>query len=161
MNTNRKGGIRKNHRGDARDNHLAKSLKPNNGISAATSPRGYGRPPEQSQFKPGQSGNPKGRPKTGRNLKTIIRNALTSSVILREGEKKRSVSKLEGIVLRQLESALKGNEKAALATLKMAGQVGLLDCADGASDMPMLSAAEQAILNEVFGRSAKNRRSKP
>ena len=31
MNTNRKGGIRKNHRGDARDNHLAKSLKPNNG----------------------------------------------------------------------------------------------------------------------------------
>ena len=39
-----------------------------------------------------------------RNLKTIIRNALTANVIVREGEKKRSVSKLEGIVLRQLKA---------------------------------------------------------
>ena len=161
MSSKRKSDARKNHRGGVRDNRLAKSLKPNMEIGAATSPIGYGRPPEQSQFKPGQSGNPKGRPKASRNLKTIIRNALTSSVILREGERKRSVSKLEGIVLRQLESALKGNEKAALATLKMAGQVGLLDSGDSGGDIPILSATEQAILNEVFDRSTKNQKSKP
>lgn len=160
MNSKRKGDVRK-HGGGALANRLAKSLKPNTEISAAKSPIGYGRPPQQSQFKPGKSGNPKGRPKASRNLKTIIRNALTSSVILREGEKKRSVSKLEGIVLRQLESALKGNEKAALTTLKMASQVGLLNSADGAGDIPILSATEQAILNEVFDRSVKNRKTKP
>jgi hypothetical protein len=121
---------------------------------------GYGRPPARTQFKPGKSGNPAGRPKASRNLKTIIRNALTSSVILREGEKRRSVSKLEGIVLRQLESALKGNEKAALVTLKMAGQVGLLDSADSAGETPVLSAAEQAIFDEIFARGIKKQKSK-
>ena len=98
--------------------------------SSVREPVGYGRPPVEIQFKPGASGNPNGRPKKSRNLKTIIRNALTANVIVREGEKKRSVSKLEGIVLRQLESALKGNDKAALATLKMAAQVGLLEVGD-------------------------------
>jgi hypothetical protein len=38
---------------------------------------------------------------------------LTSKVTVREGERTRRVSKLEGIVLRQVEAALKGNEKAA------------------------------------------------
>lgn len=32
---------------------------------------GYGRPPEKSQWKPGHSGNPSGRPKKKQNVKTI------------------------------------------------------------------------------------------
>jgi hypothetical protein len=88
---------------------------------------GYGRPPEGSRFKKGTSGNPRGRPKHSKNLKTIIRDTLTSKVTVREGERTRRVSVLEGIVLRQVEAALKGNEKAALTSLKMAGQVGLLE----------------------------------
>jgi hypothetical protein len=71
-------------------------------------------------------------------------------VTVREGEKKRSVTKLEGIVLRQLESALKGNDKAALATLKMAAQVGLLEIGDAEMDAPQLSAGEQQIVDELL-----------
>ena len=121
---------------------------------------GYRRPPIASQFKPGASGNPNGRPKKSHNLKTIIRSALTASVIVREGEKKRSVSKLEGIVLRQLESALKGNDKAALATLKMAAQVGLLDVADTEMESPSLSVGEQQIIDELLAGKIKKKRSK-
>jgi hypothetical protein len=66
-------------------------------------------------------------------------------VVLREGARKRSISKLEGIVLKQIESALKGNEKAALATLKMAAQVGLLEAPEGAGETPTLSASEQEM----------------
>jgi len=127
---------------------------PNRGV-------GYGRPPIVSRFKPGTSGNPNGRPKKNRNLKTIIRNALTTTVLVREGEKKRSVSKLEGIVLRQLESALKGNDKAALATLKMAAQVGLLDVGEVELETPPLSAGEQQIIAELLagkGTARKGRR---
>jgi hypothetical protein len=82
-------------------------------------------------------------------------------VVLREGARKRSISKLEGIVLKQIESALKGNEKAALATLKMAAQVGLLEAPEGALETPTLSASEQAMVNELVlqqRRRSKSRR---
>ena len=134
-------------------------------ITAANSSRGgivgYGRPPIETRFKPGVSGNAAGRPKRSRNLKTIIRTALTAHVTVREGEKKRSVTKLEGIVLRQLESALKGNDKAALATLKMAAQVGLLEVGETEIDAPQLSAGEQQIVDELLSsQSNRPRRSK-
>jgi hypothetical protein len=129
------------------------------GDGSGGGPVGYARPPIASRFKPGKSGNPKGRPRNSRNLKTIIQGALTAPVVLREGARKRSISKLEGIVLKQVESALKGNEKAALATLKMAAQVGLLDVPEGAAETLTLSASEQEMVNELVLQRVKRRRS--
>jgi len=129
------------------------------GGDSAGGPVGYARPPIASRFKPGKSGNPRGRPRNSRNLKTIIQGALTAPVVLREGARKRSISKLEGIVLKQIESALKGDEKAALATLKMAAQVGLLEGPEGAAEPLTLSAAEQAIVNDAL-QGTKRRRLK-
>ena len=37
---------------------------------------GYKKPPKRTQFKPGQSGNPRGRPKGTKNLKTDLAEAL-------------------------------------------------------------------------------------
>ena len=128
--------------------------------SPSDAPVGYARPPIHTRFKSGKSGNPKGRPRNSRNLKTIIQGALTAPVVLREGDRKRSVSKLEGIVLKQVESALKGNDKAALATLKMAAQVGLLDVPEGTTEAPTLSPSEQEMVDELVLQRAKRRRSK-
>ena len=88
---------------------------------------GYGKPPLSTRFKPGESGNPKGRPKNSKNLKTLIRQALTAKISIREGSSNRRVSKIEGVVLRQLESALKGEDRAAMAVIKMAMQMGFLE----------------------------------
>jgi len=88
---------------------------------------GYGRPPLSSRFKPGTSGNAKGRPKNSKNLKTLIRQAFTAKISIREGSSNRRVSKIEGVVLRQLESALKGQDRAAMAVVKMAMQMGFLE----------------------------------
>jgi len=115
---------------------------------------GYGRPPVHSRFKPGKSGNPKGRPRGSRNLRTIIQDALTTKVVLRQGQGKRSISKLEGIVLRQVDDALKGDPKAALAALKMAAQVGLLEAPDRESEAAAsLSAGEQEMVEEILSSS--------
>jgi Family of unknown function (DUF5681) len=125
----------------------------------STAGTGYGRPPEHTQFKPGKSGNPKGRPKQSKNLKSIIQQALTSTVTVRENGRLRSVSKIEGVVLSQLERALKGNEKAALAVLRMAGHVDLLNGGDGSAEGDQLTAADEKILAQLLAdhKPAKRR----
>ena len=124
---------------------------------AAHDPVGYGQPPLATRFKPGTSGNPNGRPKKSRNAKTIIRRVLDSTVTVREGDRTRTVSKLEGIILRQIEGALKGDPKAALAALRMMAQVGLLNSKEMVDDRPQLSPAEQAIVDELFEKKSKRR----
>jgi hypothetical protein len=119
---------------------------------------GYGRPPVKNRFKPGHSGNPRGRPKNSRNLKTIIQQALTGRITVREGEKRRSITKIEGVVLRQVEGALKGNDRAALATLRIAAQVGLLDDVEAGFEAYPLSRAEQQMVQELLTKTPEQRR---
>jgi hypothetical protein len=124
---------------------------------------GYGRPPVHTRFKPGKSGNPKGRPRNSRNLRTIIQDALTQKIVLRQGQGKRSITKLEGIVLRQVEGALKGNDKAALAALKMAAQVGLLEAPESEIEAAAnLSNSEKEIMEELLAsKSVRKPKLKP
>jgi Family of unknown function (DUF5681) len=119
---------------------------------------GFGRPPLGSHFKRGISGNPKGRPKYSKNLKTLIRQALTAPIAVQEGARSRRVSKLEGVVLRQLQGALKGNDRAALAIIKTAIQMGFLDDPVGNSSETPLSASDERILADLFARGKKVRR---
>jgi hypothetical protein len=56
---------------------------------------GYGRPPDATKFKPGQSGNPKGRPKGSKNLATLALKHLQSMVTVRKNGRVRRMSKLD------------------------------------------------------------------
>jgi hypothetical protein len=119
---------------------------------------GYRRPPVTSRFQPGSSGNPKGRPKNSKNLKTLIRQAMTAKISIREGPNSRWVSKIEGVVLRQLQSALKGDERSAMAVIKMATQMGFLEDADSNSaEATALSASDERILEQLLTRRHKVR----
>jgi hypothetical protein len=110
---------------------------------------GYGRPPLDTRFQKGKSGNPRGRPKNSYNLKTLLQKLLTEPITVREGEKRRSLSRLEVVVLRQIESALKGNHQAALATIKMAAQVGLLGQSETPPESSSLTPVEKQILEKA------------
>lgn len=72
---------------------------------------GYGRPPRAHQFKPGQSGNPKGRKKGVKNLSTILQEVLQQKVRLTEHGRIRKITVLEAAVRRVAEDSLKGNIK--------------------------------------------------
>jgi hypothetical protein len=120
---------------------------------------GYGKPPTASRFQPGQTGNAKGRPKGHKNLKTLIRQAMTARISVQEGSSSRQVSKIEGVVLRQLQNAMKGNDRSAMAVIRMALQLGFLD--DGPEDHKTeagLSASDERILRELMSRREGKRR---
>jgi uncharacterized protein DUF5681 len=54
---------------------------------------GYGKPPAQTRFKKGQSGNPTGRPKGTPNFATALERALEEQVVVNEGGQRRTVTK--------------------------------------------------------------------
>ena len=81
--------------------------------SDAPSAPGYGNPPKQCRFRPGQTGNPKGRPKGRKNEATITREILNSKVKVRTGNTVRSMTVLEAMLRGFADRALKGDTKAA------------------------------------------------
>ena len=120
---------------------------------------GYGKPPVASRFKPGASGNPNGRPRGSKNLKTLIRQAMTARISIQEGSSSRRVSKIEGVVLRQLQSALKGDDRSAMAIIKMATQMGFLEEPDSnLAEATALSGSDEQILDELLARRQRARR---
>jgi hypothetical protein len=74
---------------------------------------GYGKPPKEHRFQPGESGNPKGRPKGSKNTSTLLRKILDRKIEVRTGATVRKVSVREAILIRFAESALKGDTKSA------------------------------------------------
>ena len=117
---------------------------------------GYGRPPIASRFKSGVSGNTRGRPKGSRNLKTQIEEAMTAHIAIQEGTKTKRVSRIAGVVLRQLQKALMGDGPAAITVIKMALQLGLLADPAGNSGEVALNREDQQILDELIARTRKD-----
>lgn len=102
---------------------------------------GYGRPPKRTQFRKGQSGNPKGRPKGAKGLNASLKRELESKITIREGNREIRVSKAEAMAKRLATSALKGDMKALMALLKI-DAVLFEDFAARDSDVGQQSAPE-------------------
>src|SRR5437899_1107570 len=83
---------------------------------------GYKRPPKSTQFQPGISGNPKGRPKDVPNLKTVLLAALAASV----GKSKTTV--LEAMIAGVTEKAVKEGD---LGATKLLLELYLKICGSG------------------------------
>ena len=73
---------------------------------------GYCRPPTASQFEPGQSGNPKGRPKGSRNASSMARDALERSINVKEKGTWRKMTVRKAAYHRLAERAVAGDVKA-------------------------------------------------
>lgn len=80
---------------------------------------GYRKPPRHSQFKPGRSGNPRGRPKAAKGLQTIVRDTLSQKVAVRTATGTKRISKIEAILQKTLELAMKGNPRALAELIKL------------------------------------------
>ena len=102
---------------------------------------GYCRPPKASQWKPGQSAYPAGRPKGSKNEDTIVREVMNRKVALSLGGNVRKVSLLEAVWTKIADDALKGNAKAQALITNRARSLETTD-----PETPTLSRDDEQVL---------------
>jgi hypothetical protein len=95
---------------------------------------GYGRPPKHTQFQPGKSGNPKGRPKRDESLDDQRRNLYTQKVPVTVGNRKLMMPAIVAAEQELLKKALTGDPRAVQAALKIAKELGLTK--EGGTQVP-------------------------
>src|SRR6516165_6922676 len=115
---------------------------------------GYGRPPTSSQFQPGHSGNPNGRPKGTRNVSSMARNTLerTTNVKVRGTWRKMTVRK--AAYLRLAERAVAGDAKALDFLLLLESEEH--PCGPDHAQTEPLSAKDFELLQSFFDRRRTN-----
>jgi hypothetical protein len=86
-----------------------------------SNPVGYGRPPVQSRFRKGKSGNPTGKRKHGEaeRAEALIRQEAYRLLNVREGEKVTRMPALQAVIRSQITAAAKGNVAAQRALVKI------------------------------------------
>lgn len=107
---------------------------------------GYARPPMHTRFKPGRSGNPRGRPRTRKNLASMAREVLQQPVAVMVNGRRKTVPALQAALQKLLARALKdGDPRALTAIIALSDRAGLTEAivAEGAGE---LSADERDVL---------------
>lgn len=114
---------------------------------------GYGRPPKAHQFKPGQSGNPPGRPKKKASKEEIATAALAKIVTVTIDGRRVKMSVLELVIKKQVQLALSGDKKA-LQFLLSLNDPALME-PDSEYDPEYLMSLSAVELSELYMQAVK------
>ncbi len=113
---------------------------------------GYGRPPIATRFRPGKSGNPRGRPKGARNLASVVAAAIGERVAITENGQRRRITKLDAAIKQLVNRAASGEVKATQLLLQ------LVQAGEAKPDQRMgseIGEADALVLAELSRRLQK------
>jgi Family of unknown function (DUF5681) len=111
---------------------------------------GYGKPPVQTRFQKGRSGNPKGRPRGKKNMSTLLSAALDAAIIVVENGRRKKISKREAIITQLVNKSASADLKATQIVLAMLQDVEAR--ADDSSDSATFTEADQEIIQRIQAR---------
>jgi hypothetical protein len=112
---------------------------------------GYGKPPKETRFKPGHSGNPKGRPKATNNLKTDLMEELSERISVSEGGKPKKLSKQRALLKSLVAKAItKDDGRAANILINLILRVLEVSAEEREDDL--ISDDDLAILDDFIAR---------
>lgn len=118
---------------------------------------GYRRPPKKNQFKKGQSGNPKGRPKGSSNFLTLLEQELQKSITITEDGKTKTISRKQAMVKRMVAGALQGDQKALYTLVELMRRIGHFDETEVDALLP---DDYESILDSYIEKRQKNTKKK-
>lgn len=113
---------------------------------------GYRSPPKTTQFKKGESGNPKGRPKGSRGLQTILVEELKSNVTIHENGRSKTVKKGEVIVKQMVNKAMAGDHKAAHLVMGVSQQHEYQEALKEPSVIETLPQEDRIVMQSLMDR---------
>ncbi|MEP2530922.1 DUF5681 domain-containing protein [Shimia sp.] len=119
---------------------------------------GYGKPPKSGQFKKGQSGNSKGRPKAAKGILASLKRELETKIAVREGNREVCMSKAEAMAKQIIAKALKGDPQAMMVILKLDPEL-FGAAADGVEPLSTKEVPEDVdydILRDFFTEASEN-----
>jgi len=118
---------------------------------------GYRKPPKNTQFRKGRSGNPKGRPKGALNISTVLERTLREVVVINENGRRKQVTKMEAAVKQLVNQAASG-DLAALRQLTALAASAEQRSVDAEAETPSLNEADQKVMAQLLKRLEKNTR---
>ena len=114
---------------------------------------GYKKPPAHAQFKKGQTGNRKGRPRGSRGLKTILREEVSERISLTERGKRRTLTKQQIVVKALINKAMSGDIRASSKLLDLI--VKILGLEEPTAEESSLTDSDRAIVEAYYQRRKK------
>jgi hypothetical protein len=110
---------------------------------------GYKKPPRQTRFKRGESGNPSGRPKGSKNLATLLEKELRQRVVVNENGRRRSITKQEAMIKHLVNKALSGDRRLLQLMLE---EIRLLETRAASSGTAIIDEADQQVMRQIQER---------